>query len=303
MNKSFSVSLFLIFSFSVLFAQKNINSYKYILVPKQFEFQKSADQYQLNSLTKFLFEKSGFKALFSDENFPADLAGNSCLGLKAKVNNASGMFSTKMNLELTDCYNQVVFATKEGKSKEKDYKTAYHEALRMAFADIENLKYAYDGSITVIDKDKENDKVEIENITVKEIIPEVEANKVPEVPIVKETPPMAIAKKIDKKEAKEAKEEKPETVKSFVKPVANSLVGKYFVDKWGECAISQKEDYYSFVGGDEKFEFAVIYKTSIPNLFIIKWAAFKQPRLLELDLQGNLKVEDANGDKIYKRVQ
>jgi len=297
MNKSFSISLFLIFSFSVLFAQKNINSYKYILVPKQFEFQKSADQYQLNSLTKFLFEKSGFNVLFTDENFPADLAANSCLGLKAKVNNDSGMFSTKMNLELTDCYNQVVFSTKDGKSKEKDYKTAYYEALRMAFVDIENLNYAYDGSNTA---NENNDKVEIEKLTVKEIMPVVEVKQAMEVPKVKETPPMSISKKIDKKEAKE---EKPETVKTYVVPVVNSIEGKYFVDKWGECIISKKEDYYSFVGGDEKFEFAVIYKTSMPNLFIIKWAAFKQPRLLELDLQGNLKVEDESGEKIYKRVQ
>lgn len=303
MNKSFSISLFLMFSFSVLFAQKNINSYKYILVPQQFEFQRSADQYQLNSLAKFLFEKSGFTVLFTDENFPSDLAANSCLGLKAKVNNDSGMFSTKMNVVLTDCYNQVVFSTKEGKSKEKDYKTAYHEALRMAFSDIENLNYAYDGSITTKEKIKEDNKVEIANLTVKEIIPVVEAKEIPETPKVKETPPMAISKKIEKKEAKEAKEEKPEAVKSFVKPVVNSLEGKYFVDKWGECSITKQNGYYSFVGGDEKFEFAVIYKTSIPNLFIIKWAAFKQPRLLELDLQGNLKVEDESGDKIYKRVQ
>lgn len=284
----------------MLFAQKNINSYKYILVPKQFEFQKSADQYQLNSLTKFLFEKSGFTVLFTDENFPADLAANSCLGLKAKINNDSGMFSTKMNVELTDCYNQTVFSTKDGRSKEKDYKTAYHEALRMAFADIENLKYVYDGSIIASEKKKEDNKVEIEKLTVKEIIPAAEIKKVPEVPKVKETPPMAIAKTIDKKEAKE---EKPETVKTYVIPVVNSIEGKYFVDKWGECVISKKEDYYSFVGGDEKFEFAFIYKTSMPNLFIIKWAAFKQPRLLELDLKGNLKAEDESGEKIYKRVQ
>lgn len=281
----------------MLFAQKNINSYKYILVPKQFEFQKSADQYQLNSLTKFLFEKSGFTVLFSDENFLADLAANPCLGLKAKINNDSGMFSTKMNVELTDCYNQTVFSFKDGRSKEKDYKTAYHEALRMAFADIENLKYAYDGSIIASEKKNEDNKVEIEKLTVKEIIPAAEVKKVPE---VKETPPMAISKKIERKEAKE---EKPETVKTYVIPVVNSIEGKYFVDKWGECIISKKEDYYSFVGGDEKFEFAVIYKTSMPNLFIIKWAAFKQPRLLELDLQGNLKVEDESGEKIYKRVQ
>lgn len=303
MNKSFSISLFLIFSFSAIFAQKNINSYKYVLVPKQFEFQKSADQYQLNSLTKFLFEKYGFTVLFTDENFPADLAANSCLGLKAKINNDSGMFSTKMNVDLTDCTNQVVFSTTDGKSKEKDYKTAFHEALRMAFTDIENLKYAYDGSATADEKNAENNKVEIAKLTVKEIIPAVEVKDVPEAPKVKETPPMAISKKIEKKEIKEAKEEKPETVKSFVIPVVNSIEGKYFVDKWGECVVSQKDGYYSFVGGDEKFEFAVIYKTSMPNLFIIKWAAFKQPRLLELDLQGNLKVEDESGDKTYKRLQ
>lgn len=300
MNKTFSISLFLIFSFSILFAQKNINSYKYILVPKQFEFQKSTDQYQLNSLTKFLFEKSGFTVLFTDENFPADLAANSCLGLKAKVNNDSGLFSTKMNVELSDCFNQVVFSSKEGRSKEKDYKTAYHEAIRIAFDDIENLKYNYDGSVLANEKINAGNKVEIEKLTAKEMTPVIEVKGVPEVPKVKETPPMAIAKKIDKKETKE---EKTETVKSYVTPVVNSIEGKYFVDKWGECIISQKEGYYSFVGGDEKFEFAVIYKTSIPTLFIIKWAAFKQPRLLELDLQGNLKVEDENGDKIYKRVQ
>ena len=300
MNKSISISLFLMFSFSVLFAQKNINSYKYILVPKQFEFQRSADQYQLNSLTKFLFEKSGFTALFTDESFPADLAANSCLGLKAKVNNDSGMFSTKMNVELTDCYNQVVFLTQEGKSKEKDYKTAYHEALRMAFSDIENLKYVYDGSAAANEKINEPNKVEIEKLTVKEIIPAVEVEKIPEVPKNKEMPPMAISKKIEKSEAND---EKTETVKTYVKPIFNSIEGKYFVDKWGECVISQKDGYFSFVGGDEKFEFAVIYKTSMPNLFIIKWAAFKQPRLLELDLEGNLKVEDESGDKTFKRVQ
>lgn len=302
MNKSFSISLFLIFSFSILFAQKSINSYKYILVPKQFEFQKSPDQYQINSLTKFLFEKAGFTVLFTDDLFPEDLAANRCLALMASVNNHSGMLSTKMNIELLDCYSNKIFSTKEGMSREKEYKKAYQEAIRSAFVDIENLKYAYDGTLATDEKIGEK-KAEIEKLTVKEVVPAVEVKKVPEVPKVKETAPMAISKKIEKKEAKETKEEKPETVKSFVVPVVNSIEGKYYVDKWGECNISTKDGYYAFVGGDEKFEFAVIYKTSIPNLFIIKWAAFKQPRLLELDLQGNLKVEDENGDKIYKRLQ
>ena len=299
MNKSFSISLFLIFSFSILFAQKSINSYKYILVPKQYEFQKSPDQHQLNSLTKFLFERAGFTVFYTDDSFPEDLAANRCLALMASVNNNSGMLSTKMNIELLDCYSNKIFSTKEGMSREKEYKKAYQEAIRSAFVDIENLKYAYDDTLAADEKISEK-KAEIEKLTVKEVLPVVEVRKVPEVPKVKETPPMKVAEQIVKKEAKEAKNE---PVKSFVVPVVNSIEGKYFVDKWGECSISAKDGYYSFVGGDEKFEFAVIYKTSISNLFIIKWAAFKQPRLLELDLQGNLKVEDENGDKIYKRLQ
>ena len=288
------------FSCAVLFAQKSVNSYKYILVPKQFEFQKSADQYQLNSLTKFLFERAGFTVLFTDESFPVDLANNRCLALNASVNNASGMLSTKLTIDLLDCYNAKVFSTKEGRSKEKEYKRAYQESIRNAFEDIDELNYAYDGTSVTNANINEDHKAEVAKLTVKETVPVVEKKEVPEEPKVKENKPMEVAKQIVKKEANEAKNE---PVKTYVVPVANSIEGKYFVDKWGECNISAKEGYYSFVGGDEKFEFAVIYKTSIPNLFIIKWTAFKQPRLLELDLQGNLKVEDETGDKIYNRVK
>jgi len=298
MNKLFSTCfLFLLLSSSMSYGQKSINSYKYIVVPKQFEFQKSTDQYQLNSLTKFLFERAGFTVVFTDEGFPKDLANDRCLALNASVNNASSLFTTKLSIDLSDCYNQVVFSTEEGKSKEKDYKMAYHEALRNAFVDLENLKYAYDSTLAADENSIAYKKVKIEKPAVKEIVPIV---AVKEVTVVKDIPPMEVAKQIVVNGGSEAENE---PVKSFVAPVVNSIEGKYFVDKWGECEISAKEGYYAFVGGDEKFEFAVIYKTTIPNLFIIKWAAFKQPRLLELDLQGNLKVEDGSGDKIYKRVQ
>lgn len=300
MNKSLSISLFLIFSCAVLFAQKSVNSYKYILVPKQFEFQKSPDQFQLNSLTKFLFERAGFTVLFSDESFPVDLANNRCLALNASVNNASGMLSTKLTIDLLDCYNAKVFSTKEGRSKEKDYQRAYQEAIRNAFEDIEALNYAYDGNVEVPEKALADKNQTVEKVTVKEIIPAVEIKEVVAKKEIAEIKPMEVSKQIVKEEAEKAKNE---PVKTYVIPVVHSIEGKYFVDKWGECNISAKEDFYSFVGGDEKFEFAVIYKTSVPNLFIIKWAAFKQPRLLELDLQGNLKVEDENGEKTYKRVR
>jgi len=73
-------------------------------------------------LTKFLFEKEGFKTIYDNLEKPADLSNNPCLGLTADVFNDSGMFTTKLTIELTNCKNQKVLVSKEGKSKEKDYK-------------------------------------------------------------------------------------------------------------------------------------------------------------------------------------
>ena len=41
---------------------QSLNDYKYVIVPGKFDFLKESDKYQLNSLTKFLFEKYGFEA-------------------------------------------------------------------------------------------------------------------------------------------------------------------------------------------------------------------------------------------------
>ena len=47
----------IVFGTSLLFGQQSINAYKYIIVPKNYDFLRLEDQYQLNSLTKFLFTK------------------------------------------------------------------------------------------------------------------------------------------------------------------------------------------------------------------------------------------------------
>ena len=125
------------------FAQKSINNYKYVIVPKQFEFLKSEDQYQTSSLTKFLFNKYGYTAFLSDETLPQELAQNRCLALLVDVKNNSGMFTTKNTIELKDCNNSIVYTSEEGKSKEKEYKKAYQEAIRSAFKSIQRLNYKY----------------------------------------------------------------------------------------------------------------------------------------------------------------
>ncbi|WP_275315187.1 hypothetical protein [Tenacibaculum bernardetii] len=134
--------IFLMLSASI-FAQKKINNYKYVIVPKKFDFVKKDDQYQTSSLTKFLFNKYGFTAILSDEKLPKDLSKNRCLALIVSVRDNSGLFTTKSTIEFKDCFNNVVFSSKEGKSNQKDYKKAYHESLRDAFKSIEALKYSY----------------------------------------------------------------------------------------------------------------------------------------------------------------
>lgn len=126
-----------------IFAQKKVNNYKYIIVPNKFDFVNTVDQYQTSSLTKFLFNKASFNALLEDEKLNEDLASDRCLALTSIVNSNSNMFSTKVTIVLKDCFNNVVFTSKEGKSKNKDYKKAYHEAIRSAFKSIETLNYKY----------------------------------------------------------------------------------------------------------------------------------------------------------------
>ena len=174
MNKSILIAFLLIFSTSIAFAQKNVNNYKYIIVPKQYEFQKSEDKYQINSLTKFLFERAGFIAYFSTDKFPEELANNGCMALKAIVKNNSGMLSTKLNIELVDCYNNIVFSTSEAKSKEKEYKKAYQAAIRKAFEDIEALNYSYNSKNISEAKNIQVKAEKQENITVAEVEPKVE---------------------------------------------------------------------------------------------------------------------------------
>ncbi|MDO4782405.1 MAG: hypothetical protein Q4A09_04205 [Capnocytophaga felis] len=105
----------------------------YIILPNKFEFQKKADDFQLNSLTKFLLEKENFKVFFENET-PEEITQNPCNYLKANILNTSGMFITKLQLTLTDCKGKQVFASEIGKSREKEFKKAYQEALRDAFS-------------------------------------------------------------------------------------------------------------------------------------------------------------------------
>lgn len=125
------------------YAQNTINNYKYVLVPEQFSFFKQIDQYGLNNLTKALLEEKGFTVYFDNKDLPAEIANNKCRAMNADLTEKKGMFTTTLTLVLKDCQGNIVFKGKEGKSREKEFNASYTEALRNAFASLNELPYTY----------------------------------------------------------------------------------------------------------------------------------------------------------------
>ncbi|WP_298555415.1 hypothetical protein [uncultured Algibacter sp.] len=143
MKTKFFLIILTCFIVSTTFAQTSINNYKYVIVNNKFDFLKKKDQYQINSLTKFLFNKYGFEAVMEGADYPKDLMLNRCLALHADVTKDPGMFKTKLKVMLNDCNDKVVYTSQFGVSREKEFKAAYNLALRDAFTSIKALNYKY----------------------------------------------------------------------------------------------------------------------------------------------------------------
>ena len=125
------------------YSQNSVNNYKYVLVPEKWDFFKTNDQYGLNTYAKMLLEDKGFTVFMSNAELPPSLAANRCNALKAELVEKKGFFVTNVTLLLKDCQGNVLFKSKEGKSREKEFQPAYSEALRDAFT---SLTYKYDST-------------------------------------------------------------------------------------------------------------------------------------------------------------
>ncbi len=157
MLKKINILLLLFMSLSICSQKISLDKYKYIIVANKFDFLEKTDQFQTSSLTKFLLEKKGFKVYLEGETLPEEIKNNRCLVLMAKVTDASSMFMTKNSIEFSDCNGKVVYTSKIGKSKIKEYKKAYQQAIRNAFNTLDDFDYSYNASLS----NKENKKQEI----------------------------------------------------------------------------------------------------------------------------------------------
>lgn len=138
--------LFLILISLSSYAQVTINNYKYVIVPEKFNFLKENDQYRLNTLTTALLQDKGFTVYYDNNELPNEIANNKCIALTAELEQKNTMFTTNLTLLLKDCKGNIIFKSKEGKSREKEYKVSYKLALRDAFSSLNDVQYAYTGA-------------------------------------------------------------------------------------------------------------------------------------------------------------
>lgn len=239
-----------------VYSQKNINTYKYVIVPDKYNFQKSKNQYQINDLVAFLLKKRSFLVIREKDDFPKDLKKDRCLALTVDVTEKSGFFTTKVTVRFVDCFNKVVLST-QGESREKNYKKAYQQAVRNAFETIPTQNLFPPKKINTVKK-----TIHPKN---KSLVKQLQSNISP----------------LSKKE---------------------SLLGNYLFSEWGKCSIIKKGNSFSLITGDENFEVALIYKTSKPNVFIIKWKTDKTPFLLEKLANGNIAVDSKTTTAIIKKI-
>ena len=224
MKKTIFTIILLIGCITFNIAQSNINDYKYVIVPNKFEFLKEADKYQLNSLTKFLFNKYGFTAILEDESFTDELIKNRCLALRSNVINSSGLFKTKLSVELKDCNGKVVFLTQEGETREKDYAKSFNLALRGAFESFENVNYSYQPTekITALaSNDNASEQKEVEKLK-----KEIKALKKEKEVEVKEKTKPVVEKEVQviEKEVKVIEEEVEPVMEEKVEVVSKEMI-------------------------------------------------------------------------------
>jgi hypothetical protein len=141
-----SVLFILVLFTATAYSQNTLNNYKYVIVPERFAFSKSDNQYGLNTVAKALLEEKGFTVFIGNSELPPEVAGNKCNALTTEVVERKGFLVTNLTLTLKDCQGNIIFKSKEGKSREKEWQTAYDQALRDAFTSLKDVPYKYDGT-------------------------------------------------------------------------------------------------------------------------------------------------------------
>jgi hypothetical protein len=163
--KKIILLLILNFSFLTIGQEK----FKYAIVPVKFSILKKENQHNVNTISKKMMESYGLETYFENQ-LPNNF--NTCEAILIDLEENNSMFATKLTIVFKDCKNQVIFKSEEGMSREKDFKTAYNEALRNASKSIEkydfiNKNNSKNGFVVV----KENIEPKSDNVEEVKLVP------------------------------------------------------------------------------------------------------------------------------------
>ncbi len=281
--KSIVITVFLMVSF-IGSSQVNMDDYKYIVVPKRFDGFRNENQHQTSTLIKYLFSKKGFVTIY-DDNIPVDLSIDRCLGLYVDLIENSSMFTTKTILALKDCKGEEVFLSQEGKSKNKEYKGAFNEAITEAFDSFASLSYTY------VPKEEGNEEEEPITISFKNDIKKVDQKpdlkkeqdrlveqiSTEEIQYYKDRTPIETDYKLAKSPVEKKMEEQQATKddQSFksMEPVQSDNKREQTVStpkvSNGTLYAQELPNGYQLVDSTPKIQLK-IFKSSMPNVYIAK---------------------------------
>ena len=134
--------IFLLLSSVQQFAQ-SLKDYQYVIVPTKFTDFDRENQFRLNTITKNNLEKMGFVAFYENSFIPNEILNRQCDILKVDVVKDNKFIWKKVYVTFTDCQGKLIHQSEVGKTKEKDLKLAYPEALEDAFQSLFALDYKY----------------------------------------------------------------------------------------------------------------------------------------------------------------
>jgi hypothetical protein len=134
----------MLFIASYSFSQ-TVNDYKAVIIPMKYDFQKSDNQFRLQTLTKVNLQKAGFQAFYTTESMPSEF-NDRCDLLYIDVKKENAFLVTKLYITFKDCFGTIIFQSAIGKSREKEFDLAYSDALNEAFISVYALQYKYNGT-------------------------------------------------------------------------------------------------------------------------------------------------------------
>ncbi len=130
------ITFLLIALFSITsFAQKQA-----ILISSKYEFQKEKNSYNINNMLKAVLLSNNYQVYFDDEVLPFEIAQNRCNALTGVLVDKSNVFLTKLQFQIKDCQNNLLFETVEVKSKDKDIQTGFMEAVKLLSPELKKYK-------------------------------------------------------------------------------------------------------------------------------------------------------------------